>query len=105
MTRLRTIAAPMASIGLRRNFIGWRGLMASGTLAQPDARIEPRVEQVNDEIGDDDQGGGEQDGAHHQRDIEIEDGFEREAAEAGPVEDGLGEDDAGEQTGEVEAGE
>src|SRR5947208_5273653 len=66
-------------------------------------RVDQPVEQIDDQVREEHEDGGEQHRAGHQRDVEAEDGLHGEAPEAGPVEDRLGEDEAAHQRRDVEA--
>src|SRR5579875_1808553 len=91
-----TISAPATSIRLG---------FSLAEITEANARIEPRVKCIDDDISGDYDHGAEQHGAHDQRNVEIEDRLEGEPSDPGPVEDGFGQHDAGEEPGEVETGE
>src|ERR1700754_2757680 len=72
-------------------------------LLVPHARVEERVDDVDDQVQEDDEEGAHEDRALHGRQVALLNGVEGEASDAGDVEDGLGEDSPAEQDPEVEA--
>src|SRR5689334_12045316 len=71
--------------------------------AQPHARVDDAVQQVDDQVHDDDEAGGEQGHAQDHRQVAGANRAEREVAEAAQVVDRLGEDGAAEECAEVQA--
>src|SRR5215467_10494142 len=95
ITKPNTITAPTSSsFPMRRT---------SGCLREPDARVEPRVQEINQQVRDDDEERREQNRAHDERDVEIEDRLERQSADAGPIEDRFSEHHSREQPRKVES--
>ena len=70
--------------------------------AEPDPRVDHRVQDVDDEVRDDDEEGGEQGHAKDDRQVLIADRVDGELAEAVEAERRLGQDGAAEQTTEVQ---
>src|SRR5476651_255665 len=58
-------------------------------------RVQQGIEQIDDEIGDDDQSAIEDDGAHHQRVIAIRRGFDEITPDAGDGKSAFDHDRAG----------
>src|SRR5215218_210937 len=69
----------------------------------PHARVEERVDDVDDQVQEDDEEGAHEHGALHRGQVALLDGVEGQSPDAGDVEDGLGEDRAAQQDAEVEA--
>src|SRR5262245_41878243 len=70
-------------------------------LRQPDSRVDPRVERVDEETEDEDAEGGEHDHPLRRRQVEVVDRPDGEPAEARQPEDGLGEERAAEREPEI----
>src|SRR3954466_4164356 len=86
----------------RRSLTSSSGVEAAGSgIFHP--RVEERVRDVDDQVEQDDEEGGEQDRALDLRQVEPLDRVIAVAADAGDVEHRLGEDRAAEQDAEVEA--
>src|SRR2546421_5154003 len=72
-----------------------------GNLGVADTRIQEGIGNVHHHVGGDDQERAKEHGAHHERNVQGEDGVDRLLADAGPGEDGFDHDDAGEEVAEV----
>src|SRR5947209_489651 len=73
------------------------------SLGESDPRVDPRVQQVHDQVEDDDADGGEDDDPLHRRKVECTDRGDRGLAEAGQPVDRLGEDRAAQRKTDVHA--
>src|SRR3954452_14866171 len=69
-----------------------------------DARVDERVENVDDQVGDDDEEGADQHRALDHREVAVLDRVVREAADPRDVEHALGEDRAAEEHADVDPG-
>src|SRR5689334_24940962 len=96
MIASRTSSAPMARPRRRSEPV-------ARTSAEPDARIDHAVEEIDGEVARDDEKGAEEHGPHDHGDVEAQDGVERQASETGPVKDRLRQDDAVQERREIEA--
>src|SRR5262249_51310679 len=71
--------------------------------AIPDARVDPRVDQVDQEVGDHEERADEQDGPLDERVVPLEDAPQEESPDAGQREDLLGDDHAAQQVADLDA--
>src|SRR5450759_2715756 len=77
-------------------------LTASGGLAQGDARVEPAIQDVRQEIEGDHQTGKDEGDGHNDGRVVGENCADQERADAGHPEDLLGDDRAAEYRGELQ---
>src|ERR1700755_706200 len=85
-----------------RSAISRRGLTRAGSRVPP-PRVEQRVDDVDDEIGHDDEEGSEQDGPLDHGQVAVDDALVGVAADARDIEEGFSKDRAAEQDADVEA--
>src|SRR5436309_2257540 len=80
-----------------------RTLMASPPSLVPDARVEPRVEEVHGEVDQDEAQRDHQHTALHERKVASENALNHQGADARPGEDGLGQHGAAQQVAGLDA--
>src|SRR6185312_17540311 len=82
---------------------GATGSMISGVgfSDKADPWVEPRVEQINDEVGDNKYKHKHADDCHHGGALALEDGLVQQVADAGDIEDAFGDDRAAHQGSQV----
>src|SRR5689334_22227395 len=93
----------LRSLTSRKGFWGVSDI-AQQTSAQADARVDDAVEDVHDQVGDDDERGGDEDQRHDHGQVRLDDSLDGHAAEAVQPEHRLGDDRAAEEATEVETG-
>src|SRR5439155_16961325 len=84
---------------------GERGAAAArvgGTLRVPDPRVEPSVQEIDQEVRENEEESGHKYGGLHQRVVSLEDGGHGEPSHTGPGEDRLRDDGAAEKGSQLE---
>src|SRR5687767_8161157 len=77
---------------------------AGQSLADPDARVEDRVQEVNYEVGEDDERRPDQSDRGDDGQVEVADGADGDLSQTWKREDALGDDRAAQEVGNVQAG-